>query len=442
MEKQNPEIEQLENQPKGFTADFKLKGDKVIWIVFILMSIVSFFSVASATSMLSYKFQNGSVIHYPLKHLVFLILGFICVWFASRKSYKWTYKISFLGLVVSLGLMIITYFAGEKTNGATRWLNLGFVSFQPSDLIKFFLICHVSKLMSVSMQEPDIKRKNTINSFAWMIGSALLVGPSNLSTAAMLIGFTYIILFVGQGDMEIIKKYTLIGVGLAVLFVGFLYLTGIGRLDTWIHRLYSFVTPDDAGNFQSIQSQVAIANGGFWPSGPGHSIQRNILPHPYSDFIYAICVEEGGLLLGISLIIGYLVLLYRCIIINKKITRSYPALVCVGLILFIVVQALLHIAINIGAFPTTGQTLPFISMGGSSMLISCISLGVIQNISRLSSIQQMPIDTSEQTSQEGENTLATSTITSKSNFENNISDQEKNDIKQIMEMDDFPFMTH
>ena len=362
-----------------------LKGDRVIWTMVILLSGIGIVEVYSATSMLAYKYQDGHTTYYFLRHLMFVIIGLVLMFCASRISYKYYFKIATPALCMVVLLLILTYMTGQATNDARRWISIFGIRFQTSDPAKLILMIYLAKVIS-SSQNPGVKMFDVFKKCMIAILAVCgLVLPANFSTAFLIGVASMTVLFIGR----INYKWLLATLGVAVLlfglFVGIMVATGThSRVGTWSKRIETFFNPDanSGSDFQAQQSKIAIALGDVFGKGPGNSTQRNILPHPYSDFIYAIIVEEGGLFGGTVVIVFYLVFFYRCILIIKNSERAFPAFIVLGLSLNIMLQAVANMLVAVNITPVTGQPLPFVSMGGTASILTLFSVGIILNISR------------------------------------------------------------
>ncbi|SDC38902.1 FtsW/RodA/SpoVE family cell cycle protein [Williamwhitmania taraxaci] len=362
------------------------KGDRIIWMVAFLLMIVSLLVVYSATGTLAYRFKEGNTTYYFLKQLMFLGVGFMIMYFAHLMPYRLFSKFGKILLYASIPLLLFTLLFGANLNQASRWLvipGLGF-TIQTSDLAKLALIIFVSKMLA--QKQDQIKDfKGTFLPLIAHIGIVcLLILPANFSTAALLGLVCMLLLFIGRISM----KHLGMLVGIAVVAFGLFILIASktsqgGRIGTWQSRIERFVGSKDGGpGYQVEQGKIAIATGGIFGKGPGNSTQRNYLPHPYSDFIYAIIIEEYGIVGGVIVLFLYLFLLFRAGVIVRKSKRTFPAFLAVGLTLMLVFQALVNMAVAVHLFPVTGQPLPMVSMGGSSLLFTSLALGIILSVSR------------------------------------------------------------
>ena len=361
-----------------------LKGDKVIWAVVIFLSIVSLLAVYSSTGTLAYRYQGGNTAYYFLKHSSIMMIGLAIIFITHLVPYKFYSRLSQIFLLSSLVLLVLTLIMGTTINEASRWLTLPGLGFtiQTSDFAKLSLIMYLARLLSRNQNEV----KDTRDSFLKMLVPILLVCslimPANLSTSLILFATCIVLMFIGR----VRPRYLLLLIGAGLLFTSLfiavaLYSESEGRLGTWRNRIESFVTKSGEGNYQVEQSKIAIATGGLVGKGPGNSSQRNFLPHPYSDFIYAIIIEEYGIIGGLVIMFFYLWLLYRAGLIVKRSSRTFPAFLAIGLTLSIVFQAMINMAVVVNLLPVTGQPLPLVSMGGSSLVFTSIALGIIISVS-------------------------------------------------------------
>jgi len=364
-----------------------LKGDRIIWMLIFILFITSLLAVYSATGMIAYKYHGGNTFYYLFRHIVFLAIGFIIIYITHRIPYKVYFGSATIILGTAIVLLAFTLLLGVSLNEARRWLTIPIIGmeFQTSDLGKFALIVFTSKILS-EYQKSDSQLNSAfkIIMIASMVVGGLIL-PANLSTTILLMGTIFILMFIGRINGKYLLTLiitALVGLTLFVLIVS--NSDTKSRVGTWTTRFQNFANPESEGNYQVDQSKIAIATGGFFGKGPGNSVQRNVLPHPYSDFIYAIIIEEYGAIGGIGILLIYLIILFRTGIIVRKLDRTFPAFLTIGLVLSLVFQALINMAVAVNLFPVTGQPLPFVSMGGTSILFSSISIGIILNISRYS----------------------------------------------------------
>lgn len=366
-----------------------IKGDRTIWFFVFALAAVGIVEVYSCTAMIAYKFQGGDTFHYPLRHIFYVILGFVMMCIFSWVPYKKYARWADILLWTSVVLLFFTLVMGHATNDAKRWFTIPLIgiSFQTSDFAKIALVVYLSKMLALAQVEPEKRWGCFIRCIFAIVAVCGLVLPANFSTA-LLIGISSLgILILGNFP----RKWILCLIGLVVvgfiMFVLVVKVTGISsRFDTWTSRIETFFSGGGFNrDFQAEQSLVAIGLGGINGVGIGSGIQNNSLPHPYSDFMFSTIAHEIGVWGVIGVMICYLVVFYRCVQIVKHAGTLFPALLVMGFLMNIVLQTLVNMYVAIGFIPVTGQPLPFVSMGGSSLVCTGISLGVILNISRYSS---------------------------------------------------------
>lgn len=374
----------MEIASKPFTATIKpwfdknLKGDPVIWAIIFLLSLISIAVVYSATGSLAYKKMQGNTEHYLLKHsmLVFLSLGFM--WLAHQVNYKYFSKLSRLGLWVSVPLLLIAFKLGANINDANRWIIIPVInqSFQPSDFAKLALITNLASMLAKRQNNIEDIKESFIPIVIWSGTICGLIALSNLSTAMILFATCLLLMFIGRVPVKYLGMLVIAGV-----LIGTLALLAGQRLGTAVSRLDNFFNSKEIP-FQAEQSYIAIATGGIIGKGPGNSDQRNFLPHSYSDFIYAIIIEEYGFVGGVVVLFLYLALLYRAMIAVMRSNKAFGGLLSAGLAFSLVIQAMINMGVAVGLGPITGQPLPLLSMGGTSLLFTGLSLGIILSVSR------------------------------------------------------------
>ncbi len=371
------------------------RGDKVIWMVVALLSLISLLAFYSSSERVAHMRYDGDTTRALMSHAVTLLIGLAALYVVYLGNYRFYIKIFSFALLLVLPLLLVTTFAGENINGASRVVDIFGVSFQTSDLAKVTLIGYLARALALNQdRELDLKEVSIIYFLPIMLTVGLIF-TENLSTAAILCMVSLYLIFVGKVKF----KYLSIFVGVMVAGLGIYMLVksfddDAGRTTTWLSRFESFVG-DEPGmdgteaerlkamnNSQDIQAKLAVASGGLFGKLPGKSTQRNFLQHPYSDFIFSIIVEEYGLVGGVFVMILYLILLYRAGMIMQAIPRSFGGYVSFGLAALIVTQAFVHIGVAVSYIPITGQPLPFISKGGSSMLFTGIALGIILSVSK------------------------------------------------------------
>lgn len=362
----------------------KTRGDIVIWMVVFILSIFSLLAVYSSTGTLAYKYHAGNTEYYLAKHFMLMLFGLVMMYLCHLIDYRYYSRIAQILLYLSVPLLILTYFLGLEINQAKRWLVLPGINltFQTSDLAKLALIMFTARLLSKKQVIIKDFKKSFLPIMGAVIGICGLIAPADLSTSFILFASCTTLMFIGRVNLKYLSLLMLSGVILMSIYIGIASLSGSeNRIKTWQSRIENFMDKDKA-SYQSQQANIAIASGGIFGRGPGNSIQRNFLPNPFSDFIYAIIIEEYGLIGGIMIIFLYLVLLYRTIRIVVKSPRAFGALLAMGLSISLVLQAMINMGVATHLFPVTGLTLPLVSMGGTSLWFTSISLGIILSVSR------------------------------------------------------------
>ncbi len=361
-----------------------IKGDRVIWVVVIILSIFSVLAVYSSTGTLAYKKHGGNTEYYLLKHVTILIFGFILMYLTHRVKYRYFSRISQIALYVAIILLAFTLFKGTNLNEARRWLTLPLINltFQSSDFAKLVLIIYIARMLSIKQEQIKDFKSAFVPIMLPILVVCFLILPANFSTAAILFTTSLILMFIGRVNTKYILSLIGISIVSLVIFITISMNFPNNRVGVWGDRLEHFYKGDSEDNYQIDQAKIAIATGGIVGKMPGRSSQRNFLPHPYSDFIYAIIIEEYGLLGGLVVILLYLILLYRGVRIVIHSPGNFGAFMAIGIIFSMVFQAMINMAVAVNLFPVTGQTLPLISMGGTSLWFSSISIGLILSVSR------------------------------------------------------------
>lgn len=358
----------------------KTRGDRAIWLIVLFLSFLSLLAVYSSTGTLAYKYQEGNTEYYLIKHGMMIVVGLVLMYFAHLINYRYYSRIAQLMLFLSIPLLLYTLVFGSNINEASRWISLFGFTFQTSDLAKLGLIMFLAR--ELSRRQENIKDfwKGFLPILAAVGTVCVLIAVANMSTALMLTGTSVLILMIGRVSFRQIAVVGIIvaaALSLVVLFGP--------RRKTYVSRINTFLNADKADPdkaFQGNQAKIAIATGGLTGKGPGNSTQRNFLPHPYSDFIYAIIVEEYGLGMGLIVIACYLYFLFRAIRIVTKAPKAFGALLAAGLSFSLVIQAFANMAVATGLFPVTGVPLPLVSMGGTSILFTSVAFGIILSVSR------------------------------------------------------------
>ncbi len=355
-----------------------LKGDPVIWFIVFLLSILSILVVYSSTGSLAYKMMGGDTEYYLFKHSALVLLSLVAMWGAHKVDYRYYSKLSRFALWLSVPLLLITWQFGTNINEASRWITIPIINqaFQPSDLAKLALLITLASMLSKRQKSIDDFKKAIVPVLVWIGLICGLIAMTNISTAILLFGTCMLMLFIGRVPVKYLAMLMVIGViaGGAALALG-------QRAGTAISRVESFMS-DDEVPFQAKQAYIAVATGGLTGKGPGQSDQRNYLPHPYSDFVFAIVLEEYGMIGGILVLTLYLGLLYRGMKAAAESDRAYGGLLSAGLSFALVMQAMVNMGVAVGLGPITGLPLPLISMGGTSQLFTGLALGIILSVSR------------------------------------------------------------
>jgi cell division protein FtsW len=381
----------------------RTRGDKVIWAVVVLLALVSMLVVYSSTGLLAYRYNRGNTEVYLFRQILFIGAGLAVIYFSHRVNYTLYSRVARILFIISIPLLVYTLFFGIRLNEGSRWIRLPIINltFQTSDLAKLALFMYISRLLSKKQGVIKDFRKGYLPVLLPVIIVCGLIAPANLSTALLVGATSLLLMFIGRASM----KHLLITIGAALVPLVILVTVAVayydktegrskdlpailekGRVSTWISRVQDFMYPsqdaDKEDNYQTNQAKIAIAKGGVLGLGPGNSETRNFLPHPYSDFIFAIIMEEYGLAGGVFIIFVYLIFLFRCIRIFRKCPYAFGAFLALGLSFTLVIQALINMAVTVNLFPVTGVTLPLISMGGSSFLFTCLAIGIILSVAR------------------------------------------------------------
>jgi cell division protein FtsW len=365
----------------------KIRGDKVIWGVVIILSVFSVLAVYSSTTTLAYRTRHGDTEFYLLKHLGLLLFGFILMYAAHRVKYVYYARISTIAVLAAAPLLLYTLAFGEVRNEAARWTTLPVINvmFQPSDLAKLALIMFVAFMLAKKQGNIKELKGAFIPILVPVIIICGLILPANLSTAALLFITCIVLMFIGGVKFKYILALAGIGIAFLALFITFLLVSpkSSGRLGTWQNRIENFGGKGEGDeNFQVEQSKIAIANGGIAGKLPGNSMQKNFLPNPFNDFIFAIIIEEYGVIGAMIIILMYLILLYRGIRIAIKAPGNFGALLAIGVTMSLVIQAFANMAVAVNLVPVTGQPLPLVSMGGTSIWFTSIAIGIILSVSK------------------------------------------------------------
>lgn len=371
-------------------AVFKnIKGDRLIWAIVTLLAIFSFLPVYSSSSNLAYSASSGSTFSFFVKHFMHLFLGFAIMYGVHRVPYRYFRGLSMVMMPVVLILLVLTMFQGHTIDGAnaSRWIQIPIVgmSFQTSTFAAVVLMVYVARYLSKIQDRPITFKESILPLWIPVFLVLILVLPANFSTAAIMFAMVMTLTFIGGYPV----RYLVVIVGTGILVLGLFVLTAKAypeimpnRVDTWMSRIENFSNGEDTeADYQIEKAKIAIVSGGLTGLGPGKSVQKNFLPQSSSDFIYAIIVEEWGLIGGMSLMLVYLFLLFRILVIAHKSTSVFGKLLVVGVGIPIVFRAMINMAVAVELFPVTGQNLPLISSGGTSIWMTCLALGMVLSVS-------------------------------------------------------------
>jgi len=363
-----------------------IKGDKAIWAVVIMLSIVSTVVVYSSTGALAYKHQNGNTEFYLFKHVFTLVFGLALMVLTHNIKYIYYNRLSQIAMFAAIPLLAFTLLKGSNLNDASRWIQIPVInlSFQTSDFAKLALISYVARMLAIKQEKLNDFKTGFLPIILPVFAICGLIFPANLSTAAVLFTTCFALMFIGRVHYK--HMLALIGLGVVALILVF----GVSkvapklvpRMGTWTKRIENFGNQDSKGNFQAEQAKIAIATGAPFGKGPGKSTARNFLPQAYSDFIFAIILEEYGTIMGLGIILLYIIILFRGLRILKRCDKTFGSLLAFGLAFSLVFQGLINMAVATNLFPVTGQPLPLLSMGGTSIWFTSISIGIILSISR------------------------------------------------------------
>lgn len=365
-----------------------IKGDTVIWWIIIFLAIASLLSVYSATGYLAYRKQGGNTSYYLFKQLISLGVGVAIIVVMLNFKPTLIQRLSRIVLYFSMGLLLITLVTGVNLNSASRWLTIPGIgiTFQPSEVAKLALIVYVANILGRHQKEGQPTKEAFWPILIHVGLVAGLIFTENLSTAFLIIAVSVAMMFVGRVPFRYLLSTGVVVVAFVALVLLFAkHVDFLPRAKTWSSRFEQFFNPNEASpssTYQADQSKIAIASGGFFGKGPGNSVQRNFLPHPYSDFIYAIIAEEYGFLGALVILLCYLFLLARVVSIVSSSKRTFPAFMAFGLGLMLASQAFLNMGVAVGIFPVTGQPLPLVSLGTTSVLFTCVAFGLILGVSR------------------------------------------------------------
>ncbi|MEJ7610908.1 MAG: putative peptidoglycan glycosyltransferase FtsW [Ferruginibacter sp.] len=380
----------------------KTRGDRVIWAIVVILTLAGLLLVYSSTGSLAYR-MSKSTESYLFKQFAFIMLGLMVIYFAHRINYTLYSRVALILFLISIPLLLYTLLFGVQLNAGSRWIKLPVINmtFQTSDLAKLALFMYMSRQLSRKQHVIKDFKKGFLPVIIPVAIICLLIAPANLSTSILIAGTSFLLMFIGR----VSTKHIMLTIAIAMIPIILLVTVAVstynknpaetkklpailtaGRIPTWISRIQTFVyskkEDDNEKLYQINQAKIAIARGGWLGKGPGNSQQRNFLPHSYSDFIYAIIIEEYGLLGATIMCAVYLLFLYRCIRIYRKCPYAFGAFLALALSFTLVIQAIANMGVNVNLFPNTGVTLPLVSMGGSSFLFTCLAIGIILSVSR------------------------------------------------------------
>jgi cell division protein FtsW len=397
---------------KGKALLNSTRGDKVIWALVLLLGLVSLLIVYSATGSLAYKMYKGNTEIYLFKQFAFIAIGFVIIYFAHRVNYTIYSRVAKILFLLSIPLLLYTLFFGVSMNEGSRWIRLPIINMtmQTSDLAKLALFMFLARLLSRKQAKIKDFKKGFLPVIFPVAFTCMLIAPANLSTALLLGASCMLLMFIGR----VSTKHILLTIGCALIPLAFLIMAAVikhkssgaeeevvasttavkkekksrltARVGTWVGRVENFIygskDANDDDHYQVNQAKIAIARGGLLGKGPGNGEARNFLPQAYNDYIYATLIEEYGLLGGAFIIFIYIVFLFRSIRLFNRCPFAFGAFLALGLSFTLVIQAMANMAVNVNLFPVTGVTLPLVSMGGSSFLFTCLSIGIILSVSR------------------------------------------------------------
>ena len=362
----------------------ELKGDRVIWAIVGVLMMLSILVVYSSTSTLAFRERGGNTEFYLLKQVIMLILGAVIMYAAHLIHYRRYSHWSPYLLFASVPLLMLTLAVGNEVNGATRWIEIPLIglTFQTSDFAKIALIAYVARSITAKQDYIEDFQSAFLPIIMPIVLVCFLIAPSNLSTALVIFATCMVMMFIGRVAMKYIFLLMFCGlVAFAALIVlGNAFPTKV-RSHTWTERARSFIEDED-GTEQTKLAKMAIAKGNIVGNGPGNSIQKNFLPSAFADYIYAIIIEEYGLAGGFIVMALYMLLFFRVVRLVTKSPKTFPAMLAIGLILILVVEALANMAVSVHLVPVTGQPLPLLSLGGTSLLFTCVAFGMILSVSK------------------------------------------------------------
>jgi cell division protein FtsW len=377
-----------------------IEGDKAIWAIIAFLALLSFMPVYSASTNLVYVANSGTPTYYLVKHGILLFLGFLIIYGVHKIPFRYFSGISVISLPFVFILLVYTLTQGHTINGAnaSRWIQIPFigVGFQTSALASIVLMIYVARYLSKN-KEKTITFKESLWQL-WLPVALILMPilPANFSTTAIIFSMVLLLTFIGGYPI----KYLMYIVGFGIVLLAFFILVAKAfptvmpnRVDTWISRIENFSNKDAKEGYQVEKAKIAIATGNLFGKGAGKSVQKNFLPQSSSDFIFAIIVEEYGLVLGaLTVMMMYFLLLFRIVMAAKKAKSTFATLLIIGVGLPIIFQAIINMAVAVNLFPVTGQNLPLISSGGTSIWMTCIAIGIILSVTAEKEIEPNELD--------------------------------------------------
>jgi cell division protein FtsW len=360
----------------------ELRGDRTIWMIVALLCFASILAVYSATGSLAWKSKNGDTTIYLITHIVRLSFGLFLMYMCHLLHYQQYNRLAPFLLLIVIPLLFATLLFGVRLNDAARWLSIGGISFQPSELAKIVLITYVARELTRKQEYITSWRDAFVPIIVPVLAVCGLIAPANLSTSLVLFVTCIALMFIGRVRPRFIFLLILLGVVVfAFLLVVGEFFPEIVRVETWVSRVKDYIYNPDGG-YQVQQAKIAVANGGLLGVGPGNSVSRNFLPYVYADFIYPLICEEYGVIGGLVILILYCALFFRTVGLVTKSPKAFGAFLAIGLSLSLTIQALANMAVSVHLVPATGLTLPLISMGGTSIIFTCMALGMILSVSK------------------------------------------------------------
>ncbi len=381
------------------------KGDRVIWSIVAFLVVISLLAVYSSTGSLAYKHNKGNTEYYLFRQIIFIVIGVGIIYFTHLLDYRWFSRLAVWFYAASIPLLIFTLLYGSNINDANRWIRLPVINltFQTSDFARLALFMYLARQLSRKQNIISDLKKGYLPLIVPILITCVLIVKANLSTALLTGATGMLVIFLGRASIKHLLLTILVALAPVALLIFLATSTykpddfdapvkkgGVlntlkhqGRVGTWIRRIQDFVyTKGDSTIGQVQQAKIAIAKGGWFGKGPGNSEQRNFLPHSYSDFIYAIIIEEYGIFGGILIVVLYMLFLFRCIKIFRNCPFAFGAFLALALSITLAIQAIANMAVNVNIVPVTGVTLPLVSMGGTSFLFTCFAIGIILSVAK------------------------------------------------------------